>query len=207
MTTAKGAATRTRIVDAAVDVLVRGGREAVNLDEILATTRTSKGQLFHYFPGGKQELIRVATEQQIQRLAIESTERLDTFEAWQRWIDEIIRLHRLQARDDACEVAALAGRILGPDPVERTLLGTNFAAWHARLASGLVAMKESALLREDADADAMAALFVTTLQGGAVVDKATGTLNYLEASLRATLDYLRGFARRDEVHRPGSSST
>ncbi|HEY0117717.1 MAG TPA: TetR/AcrR family transcriptional regulator [Cellulomonas sp.] len=194
MPTAKGTATRDRIVDAAVDVLIHGGRDAVNLDDILASTRTSKGQLFHYFPGGKQELIRVATERQVHRLAVESTEPLDTLAAWRRWIDGIIRLHRKQTRADACEVAALAGRILDQDPAERSLLGTSFGTWHGHLTAGIAAMKESGLLRDDADAPALAALFMTTLQGGAVVDKATGTLDYLEPALRSALDHLRSFA-------------
>ncbi|GAB3598607.1 TetR/AcrR family transcriptional regulator [Microbacterium tumbae] len=194
MTTAKGTATKARILDAAVEVLVRGGREAVHLDDILAVTRTSKGQLFHYFPGGKQELIRAATEQQLQRLAVESTAELDTFTAWERWIEGIIRLHRLQTREDACEVAALAGRILDSDPAERALLGRSFTVWHAHLASGLRSMTAAGLLREEADADALAALFLTALQGGAVVDKATGTLDYLEPSLRAALDHLRSLS-------------
>lgn len=200
MTTAKGTATRNRIVDAAADVLVRGGREAINLDEILAATRTSKSQLFHYFPGGKQELIRVATERQLERLAIASAEPLNTFGAWQRWIDGIIRLHRKQTRDDACEVAALAGRILDPDPAERNLVGANFSTWYGHLRTGVEAMKTSGLLQGDADAPALAALFITSLQGGAVVDKATGSLDYLEPALRSALAYLRSFATETSSH-------
>ncbi len=48
--------------------------------------------------------------------------------------------------------------------------------------------------RRCVDASALATLFVTTLQGGAVVDKATGTLDCLEPALRSALDHLRSFA-------------
>lgn len=197
MTTAKGAATRSRIVDATVDVLVRGGREAVNLDEILASTRTSKGQLFHYFPEGKLELIRVATAQQIHRLALESTAPLNTLDAWEAWIDGVVRLHRLQAQEDACEVAALAARVLDADQGDRLLVGSGFRTWHAHLRDGVRTMRAAGLLRADADPDALASLFATALQGGAVIDKATGSLDYLEPALRAALAHLRGFAVQD----------
>lgn len=181
-------------MDAAVEVLVRGGREAVNLEEILASTRTSKGQLFYYFPGGKQELIRAATERQIQRFDAGSAEQLDSFETWGRWIEGIIELHRKQSQDGACEFAALAGRVLDDDPEERKLLGASFSSWHGQLTAGIDAMKKSGSLRADADASALAGLFLTTLQGGAVIDKATGSLMFVEASLRAAFAYFSSFA-------------
>jgi AcrR family transcriptional regulator len=194
MPTAKGAATRGRIVDATVDVLVRGGREAVNLDDILASTRTSKGQLFHYFPGGKQELIRAATARQVERLSGELTGPLETWPAWEAWVDMMVRLHREQTAADACEVVAIAGRMLGPDREERSLLGAAIDAWRDQVAAGISAMRASGLLRPDADPQALAVLVVTAVQGGAVADKATASTDYLERALRATLGYLRTFA-------------
>ncbi len=194
MPTTKGTATRNRILDAAVDALVRGGRGAVNLDHVLAATRTSKGQLFHYFPGGKQELIRVATARQLERLAEEATVVLDSFDAWNRWVDGIVRLHRLQTRSDACEMAAVAGRVLDPDPEERTLVGASLRSWHRHMAEGIRTMRDTGQLRADADPAELAALFLAALEGGAVVDKATGSLDYLEPALRAALAHLRSFA-------------
>ncbi len=205
MTTAKGAATRARIVDATVDALVRGGRAAVNLDDILTSTRTSKSQLFHYFPDGKQELIRVATQQQVHRLALEATAPMKTLEEWEQWVTGVIRLHRLQTREDACEVAALAARVLDPDPTERDVVGGSFRAWHAHLRDSLTSMRDAGVLSTDADPGALAALFATSLQGGAVIDKATGSLDYLEPALRASLAYLRRFERSSTA--PASANT
>ncbi len=198
MATAKGAATRDRIVDAAVEVLIRGGRQAVNLDEILARTRTSKGQLFHYFPGGKRDLVRAATHRHVRRMAGEFSMRLDSFEAWQGWVEAIVDLHRQQTREDACEVAALAGRILDPGTEGKAAVGAGYRLWHRHLRSDLSAMKQQGRLRSDADVDALASLFLTALQGGAVVDKATGSPDHLEPALRAALGYLRSFACEPE---------
>ena len=53
MVTRKGEATKARILEAAADLLVRGND--INLDDVMDLTRTSKGQLFYYFPGGKED--------------------------------------------------------------------------------------------------------------------------------------------------------
>ena len=55
--TAKGKATRNRIVEGAAVVLRETGVSAATLDDVMARTQTSKSQLFHYFPAGKDELL------------------------------------------------------------------------------------------------------------------------------------------------------
>ena len=67
MSTRKGEATKARILDAAADLLVSGND--INLDRVMDLTRTSKGQLFYYFPGGKEDLRRAAAERHLARLA------------------------------------------------------------------------------------------------------------------------------------------
>src|SRR5260370_34803914 len=60
--TAKGEATRSRIIKAAAEVLREKGVVLTTLDDVMARSRTSKSQLFHYFPEGKDELL-LATAQ------------------------------------------------------------------------------------------------------------------------------------------------
>jgi AcrR family transcriptional regulator len=67
MPTRKGEATKARILEAATDLLITGND--INLDEVMNLTRTSKGQIFYYFPGGKEELMRAAAERHLVRLA------------------------------------------------------------------------------------------------------------------------------------------
>jgi AcrR family transcriptional regulator len=55
--TAKGWATRQRIIEgAAAEIRVRGVA-LTTLEDIMARTHTSKSQLFHYFPAGKEQLL------------------------------------------------------------------------------------------------------------------------------------------------------
>ena len=55
--TAKGQATRERIIEGAAAYLASDEPGEVTLDDIRAITGTSKSQIFHYFPGGKEELL------------------------------------------------------------------------------------------------------------------------------------------------------
>jgi TetR/AcrR family transcriptional regulator, transcriptional repressor for nem operon len=195
MTTAKGRATRARILEAAVDLLVAGGAENLNLDEVLRVTGTSKGQLFHYFPGGKDELRGAATQRQLDRLVQASTPaRLDTWEAWERWIETMLRLHEQQAQDDLCEVAALAARAVDGDPGTRALIGHAYEQWAGRVQAQLETMRAGGLLRPDVPVSEVASAVLAAVQGGAVMDKATGSTRHLAAALGQAYGLLRGFA-------------
>ncbi|MGY4649127.1 AcrR family transcriptional regulator [Mycobacterium sp. URHB0021] len=43
-----------------------GGLAVANLDDIMARTRTSESQLFHYFPDGKEQLLLAVAEHEAQ---------------------------------------------------------------------------------------------------------------------------------------------
>jgi AcrR family transcriptional regulator len=85
MVTAKGAATRGRILEAATDELIRSGREDFALDTVIRTTGTSKGQLFHYFPRGREELLEHAAARQVERINSQLVRRYGEFDSWDVW--------------------------------------------------------------------------------------------------------------------------
>jgi TetR/AcrR family transcriptional repressor of nem operon len=195
VTTAKGEATKARILEAAVEMLVAGGAEKLSLDDVLRATKTSKGQLFHYFPGGKEELRHAATVRQLERLIAASTPAsLDTWRAWEQWIDHLLRLHELQSQDDHCEVAALAARAVDSDPGTRAVVGQGYDQWIGLLRAQLEKMRAAGLLRADAPVGELASTVVAAVQGGAVIDKATGSNRHLGNALHQTYALLRGFA-------------
>src|ERR1700736_3230324 len=91
--TPKGAATRSRIVEAAADLILARGVGGTNLDDICSGTATSKGQLFHYFPDGKSELVSSIAAFQSKRVLDSQRpflDTLDTWEAWEGWRDSIL---------------------------------------------------------------------------------------------------------------------
>ncbi|MFI6728702.1 TetR/AcrR family transcriptional regulator [Streptomyces atratus] len=193
MTTPKGEATKARILEAAADLLVT--ENDVSLDDVMRVTRTSKGQLFHYFPGGREQLRRAAAERHLARLALADAPTMQgTWQDWEAWVELILCRHEQQARDDACEVAAMAGRALDVDKVTRELAGRMYEQWSSELRDQLQAMQSNGLLRSDAPIDELASAVLAALQGGAVLDKATGSHRHLAHALHQALVLMRTYA-------------
>src|ERR1044072_9273731 len=97
MLTAKGTATRNRIVETAADLILDRGVGETSLDDIRAGTKTSKSQLFHYFPGGKAELVEEIAAFQAERVLDAQRphlDELDTVESWERWRDATLAHYR-----------------------------------------------------------------------------------------------------------------
>nr|WP_245594353.1 TetR/AcrR family transcriptional regulator [Actinospica robiniae] len=119
--TAKGRATRLRIIDGAAEVLRERGVAAVTLDDVMARTRTSKSQLFHYFPGGKDELLLAVAQYEADRVLEDQQPYLgclDSWEAWGRWRDVVVQ--RYEEQGDHCPLGSLLLQVGRTTPRERT---------------------------------------------------------------------------------------
>ncbi len=51
---------RDRLVESTLTLLRRGGLSAAGLNDVVAHAQAPKGSLYHYFPGGKAELVEAA---------------------------------------------------------------------------------------------------------------------------------------------------
>ena len=66
--TAKGLATRNRIIEGTATRLRSDEPGTATLDDVRAWTGTSKSQLFHYFPEGKEELLLEVARYEAERV-------------------------------------------------------------------------------------------------------------------------------------------
>src|ERR1700750_3400574 len=110
MITAKGQATRARIVEAAARCALARGAAGRSLDDIRAGTGTSKSQLFHYFPGGKRDLVAAIAAFQAERVLAAQRphlDELDTMESWERWRDAVVAHYGAQ-QHWGCPIGALS---------------------------------------------------------------------------------------------------
>lgn len=99
MLTAKGAATRARIVEGAAAEIREHGVASTTLDDVRARTGTSKSQLFHYFPGGKEELLlAVARLEAAHVLAVQQPllGELTSWAASSAWRNRVVDHYREQ---------------------------------------------------------------------------------------------------------------
>ncbi len=196
-TTSRGAATRARIIDAAADLVLTGGVRVTTLDDVRAATRTSKSQLFHYFPGGKTDLVHAVVLRQSERVLTGQRlllDGLDGFTALQRWRDAIVAVQRERSCVGGCPLGSLAAEVAEHDDRARTLLAGSFGQWQDLLRQGLSAMQTAGTLRPDADPDELALATVASLQGGLLLAQTTRSTRPLEVALDAALAHLRAHA-------------
>lgn len=190
--TAKGRATRQRIVEGAAAYLRSDDPAGVTLDDIRAITGTSKGQIFHYFPGGKEELFLAVARHEAGRVLEDQQPHLGaltSWAAWGRWRDSVVARYRAQGR--SCPLGALLSQV-GSTPGAAEVVGTLLAQWQFQLAEGIAEMQAAGLVRAGVDAERTAAAFVAGIQGGVQVLRSTGSVEHLEAALDTLIDHLRG---------------
>src|ERR1700753_3228118 len=102
--TARGAATRDRIVRAAADLMYVKGVNATTLDDIREATSVSKSQLYRHFPD-KESLVRAVIALRGQEVIDRETYRLgrlNTFSALVRWRNALVAATQLQRGSFGC---------------------------------------------------------------------------------------------------------
>jgi AcrR family transcriptional regulator len=194
--TPKGAATRARIVEAAAELVLARGVGGTSLDDIRGGTETSKSQLFHYFPGGKGELVgAIATFQMARVLDAQRPylDTLDTWEAWEGWRDAVIAHYRAQPHW-GCPIGALTSELIGHDPERAAEVAAHMDRWRGYLEAGLTRMREAGLLQADADPATLALSIFASLQGGLLLTQTTQSLRPLEAALDGAMTALHATA-------------
>ena len=142
--TAKGRATRGRIVEGAALVLRERGIEQTTLDEVMARTHTSKSQLFHYFRGGKEDLLLAVARFEAEQVLEDQQPYLgclDSWEAWQQWREVVIK--RYEEQGDRCPLASLSQHLGGSTPGARAIVEGLMHRWQEHLAVGIRALQEA----------------------------------------------------------------
>jgi AcrR family transcriptional regulator len=189
--TAKGQATRQRIIDGAAAEIRVNGAVGTTLDDVLAHTGTSKSQLFHYFPSGKDQLLLAVAEQEAARVLSDQQphlSRLTSWAAWQRWRDVVVERYRTQGQQ--CPLSTVMSEI-GRTPGARAVTSALIDQWRTEIESGVHAMQQQGKIAESVDPSRAAAALLAGIQGGVSVLLNTGDLSYLEAALDVGIANLR----------------
>ncbi len=198
--TRRGAATRARIVEAAATLVLDRGVGATTLDDIGTGTATSKSQLFHYFPGGKSELIGAIVAFQAARVLEAQRpflDTLDTWDAWEGWRDAVVA-HYSSQPSWGCPIGALASELIASDPARAAEVTAHMDRWRDYLRAGLARMLAAGRLRADADLEALSLSVFASLQGGLLLAQAMQSPRPLEAALDAALTALKAAAPGNE---------
>jgi len=194
--TAKGEATRARIVEAASALVFAHGVTRTGIEDIQREAGVSASQLYHYF-ADKQTLMRaVIAHQTEQVLGAQQPEldALDSFAALGRWRDRLVTLQRARHCVGGCPIGSIAAEIADDDPDARADLVDSFEQWEAPLRDGLGAMRAAGVLRADTDSDRLALALLAALQGGLLLTQTRRTTVPLETALDAVIELVRTYA-------------
>ncbi|WP_156765093.1 TetR/AcrR family transcriptional regulator, partial [Mycobacterium sp. 1245852.3] len=167
--TAKGRATRDRIVQAAAELIVTKGLSAFNMDGVRRAASVSGSQLAHYF-ADKATLIRAVIRRQIGVVLDfhrQPTLRgLGSFDDFERWIDLNMRYLRRIGYFGTPTYHALTAQLAKSDDATREALAAGYRQWIDLLEQAIARMKDDGLLVRDADPHQLALVIVAAHQGG-----------------------------------------
>ncbi|MEV6641903.1 TetR/AcrR family transcriptional regulator [Amycolatopsis sp. NPDC051371] len=195
--TPKGAATRQRIIEGAAAEIRERGVAVTTLDDVRARTGTSKSQLFHYFPDGKEELLlAVAQFEAAQVMTAQQPQlgELASWAAWKRWRDTVVSHYR--ERGQLCPLNVLISQLGRATPGAQAVVSELLRAWQNELEAGIRRMQDAGEVSPRLNSGRAAAALLAGLQGGVVVMLSTGGIDHLEAALDVGIENLRASGNR-----------
>ncbi|MBO4270732.1 TetR family transcriptional regulator [Microbispora triticiradicis] len=190
--TRKGAATRQRILEGAAALIREHGVADITLDDVLAGTATSKSQLFHYFPGGREELLLAVARLEADRVLEDQRPQLGdltSWPAWEAWRDKVVDRYRRQGR--LCPLNSVTSHLGSRTPGAQAVVTELMRSWQAEIAAGVRHMRDAGEIGPDVDPDRAAAALLAGIQGGVLIQMSTGETTHLEAALDMGLAHLR----------------
>jgi AcrR family transcriptional regulator len=178
---------RDRIVDATMSLLRRGGLSASGVNNVVAEGRAPKGSLYHYFPGGKEQMVIEA----LQRYAAAGIERLQkclgSSYPLSRRVKALFRdVAEGMARDkfvSSCAIGAVTLDLGSDDDALRAACAAALAEW-TRVASDCLPEIPKAKRR------AAAELLISLLEGAELVARAERSARPLLNAEESFLTYL-----------------
>ena len=209
--TAKGRATRERILQSAAEVILAEGLSGLNLKKVRGAASVSGSQLTHYFVD-KQALIRAVISRQIEVVLDFHRQpklgKLDTFDDFEEWIAANVRYLRRIGYVGTPTYHVLAGQLAKSDEATRTTLAAGYWQWIDVIEQSIQRMKDRGLIATKAESRQLAMTIVASHQGGATLTFAYRQEWPLTDALRFAVNYLRMFATdpaERAAHRPRRS--
>ncbi|MGX9671687.1 TetR/AcrR family transcriptional regulator [Mycobacterium sp. HM-7] len=193
--TAKGQATRARILEHAAELIHTKGVAATNNEQLRRVAGVSGSQLNHYFPT-KESLILAVIEWQAEHVMQfyggEQFAGFDNIAALRAWVD-YYAAHE-SAYQDGCTLGSLASQILKSDLDVHDELARAFDQWRDIFRDGLERMQSLGRINADADPTQLANLLLSAFQGGMVLTQVQRDVTPLKTALNAAIDHVETFA-------------
>ncbi|MFF3907803.1 TetR/AcrR family transcriptional regulator [Streptomyces sp. NPDC001848] len=194
--TERGRATRERILRAAADMMYVKGVSSTTLDDVRAASGTSKSQLYRHY-SDKDALVRDVVALQATELLKRQhqlLQRLNSLRGLERWRDAMVEHNALRNGAYGCPLGSLASELADQDEEARKAIARHFDSWEELLEAGLERMKDSGVLRVDADAGELATGLMAALQGGYLLAQTAQDVKPMRIALDMAIGHVKAYA-------------
>jgi AcrR family transcriptional regulator len=181
---------RERMVTSAALLIRERGARATAISDVLKHSRAPRGSAYHYFPGGRMQLLEEATDYAGAFIA----DKISAADSAVELLDELTGLYRQQLiRSDfraGCPIVAVTVEAGDPDKAERTTKVIERAAAAFALWTDLIGRRLIAEGVEASRAEELAMLVTTSIEGAIIVARASRDvkpLDLVQRQLRSLL--------------------
>ena len=194
--TARGRATKARILDAAAQLTYEKGVAQTTLEDVTVASGTSKSQLYQHF-ADKDVLVREVISLRASRVLEfqrRRLHRLDSLRGLELWRDALVERNALRNGAYGCELGSLAYELADQDEPARQALAGHFVTWLSLLTDGIERMRTNGTLRPETDPEALAAGLMAALQGGYLLAQTAHDVEPMRIALDMAIAHVRTFA-------------
>ncbi len=191
--TARGRATRERILKTATDLISERGIAGTSLDDVRAQAQVSKSQLYLYFPD-REALLRevaVSTCDSVIDTQADILSEFDSLPGIERYLTALVDLQVQLERPSGCPIASLAGQLASHDERSRLILAEGLDRWEAGLRTGLEALAARGELKPEADPALLATQTLSLLQGGLLLSQVRRDATQMRVAADTALALIR----------------
>ena len=197
---AKAAATRDQILDAAARLIHLRGYHGTSLDDVLRESGVGKGNFYYYFRS-KEDLGFAIIDRVVERFLERTLEpafvdpTADPLDQVRAFLDRLLDVQRQRNCVGGCPMGNLACELSDVHEGFRQRLADIFERWRVMLATTLERGRESGRLRADLDAASAAGFVVAALEGAILMAKVTKDIAVMEKCVVELKHHLTLYAR------------
>ena len=197
---AKAAATRDQILDAAARLIHLRGYHGTSLDDVLRESGVGKGNFYYYFRS-KEDLGFAIIDRVVERFLERTLEpafvdpTADPLDQVRAFLDRLLEVQRQRNCVGGCPMGNLACELSDVHEGFRQRLADIFERWRVMLATTLERGRESGRLRADLDAASAAGFVVASLEGAILMAKVTKDISVMEKCVVELKHHLTLYAR------------
>src|SRR5258708_4781719 len=191
----RGAETRLRIIRNAADLVHKQGVRAASPDQIIETSRTGKGQVYHHFKS-KEGLIHQVTQTYMQRIETHNAPLSNEIDSWrdlEQWFRAQVELQKSFQMTRGCPFGTMGNEVTENDELTRQDLSLIFEVVKNKLAAFFIKEKAKGRLAKQANEERMADFCIATIQGAMLMGKIERNSQTVETTVREALAHLKGY--------------